>query len=47
MENKPFITITEESYDDMITKYVQAVNRIMDLEMELYELQEELSEVHN
>lgn len=47
MKRKEYITITEDSWDDLITKYLQALNRIMDLEIELFEIQEELAEKRN
>lgn len=47
MKRKEYITITEGSRDDLITKYLQALNRIMDLEIELFEIQEELAEKTN
>lgn len=47
MKHKKYIKITEDSWDDLITKYLQALDRIMDLEIELFEIQEEMSEKTN
>lgn len=47
MKRKEYITITEDSWDNLVTKYLQALDRIMDLEIELFEIQEEISEKTN
>lgn len=47
MNERRYITITIESFDDLVTKYLEALDRIMDLEIELYEIQEELLEKEN
>lgn len=47
MRREKDITITENSYDDLISKYLRALDRIMDLEIELFEIQEELMELRN
>lgn len=44
MKKKTF-EIEIEVYDEMVFQYLSAVNRIMDLELEIYELQEELKEL--
>ncbi len=38
-------TFEIEVYDEMVFQYLSAVNRIMDLKLENYELQEELKEL--
>ena len=47
MESKKYIKIPADSWDDLIAKYHQALNRIMDLEIGLFEIQEEISEKTN
>ena len=47
MRHEGYITITEDSYDDLVSKYLRALDRIMGLEIELFEIQEELSERTN
>lgn len=47
MRREKDITITEDSYDDLISKYLRALEQIMDLEIELFEIQEELMELRN
>lgn len=42
MNERRYITITIENFDDLVTKYLEALDRIMDLEIESYEIQEEL-----
>ena len=37
--------IKTEVYEEMVFKYFSALDRIMDLELENYELQEELKEL--
>lgn len=44
MKKKTF-EIEIEVYDEMVFQYLSALDRIMDLELENYELQEELKEL--
>ena len=43
MAEKEFITIRTDIYEDMVFKYFKALNTISDLELEIFELQEELN----
>lgn len=42
---KETFEIKTEVYDEMVFQYLSALDRIMDLELENYELQEELREL--
>ncbi|MEF2904210.1 MAG: hypothetical protein U0N72_08095 [Dialister invisus] len=42
---KETFEIKTEVYDEMVFQYLSALDRIMDLELENYELQEELKEL--
>ena len=44
MKKETFESKTEV-YDEMVFQYLSALDRIMDLELENYELQEELKEL--
>ena len=43
MNNREYITIRIEKYDEMVFQYLDAMDRIFDLELEVFELQEKLS----
>ena len=43
MNNREFITIRIEKYEEMVFQHFDALDRIFDLELEIYELQEKLS----
>lgn len=43
--NKKTFEIEIEVYDEMVFRYLSALDRIMDLELENYELLEELKEL--
>ena len=43
MTDQETITIPLSVYEDMVERYFRAKGRIMDLELEIFELQEELS----
>lgn len=38
MNRKKYITVTGDSCDHLITKYLETLKRIMDLEIELFEI---------
>ena len=42
---KETFEIKTEVYDEMVFQYLSALDRIMDLELENYELEEELKEL--
>ena len=42
---KETFEIKTDVYDEMVFQYLSALDRIMDLELENYELQEELKEL--
>ena len=42
---KETFEIKTEVYDEMVFQYLSALDRIMDLELENYELQEDLKEL--
>lgn len=43
MNDREYITIRIGSYEEMIFQYFNALDRISDLELEVYELKEKLS----
>lgn len=43
MNKTKYLSIKVEVYEDMIFRYLKAMEHISDLELELFELQEELS----
>ena len=43
MNNREYITMRIEKYDEMVFQYLDALDRIFDLELEVFELQENLS----
>ena len=43
MDNREYITIQIEKYEEMVFQYLDALDRIFDLELEVFELQERLS----
>ena len=43
MDNRKYITIRIEKYEEMVFQYRDAMDRILDLELEVFELQEKLS----
>ena len=43
MDNRKYITIRIETYDEMVFRYLDSLDRIFDLELEIFELQEKLS----
>ena len=43
MNNREYITMRIEKYDEMVFQYLDALDRIFDLELEVFELQEKLS----
>lgn len=43
MNNREYITIRIEEYEKMVFQYFDALDRISDLELELFELKEKLS----
>ena len=43
MDSREYITIRIEKYDEMVSQYWDAMDRIFDLELEIFELQEKLS----
>lgn len=47
MRRKKDIAITEDSSDELSTKNLRELDRIMVLKTELLEIQEELSEIRN
>lgn len=46
MNKKEYISIKVEVYEEMIFRYFKAAEQISDLELEIFELQEELSKKH-
>ena len=43
MNNREYITMRIEKYDEMVFQYLDALDRIFDLELEVFELHEKLS----
>ena len=43
MNNREYITIRIEKYEEMVSQYWDAMDRISDLELEVFELQDNLS----
>lgn len=45
MTDTAYITIRSDDYDDLVAKYLKAKDTIMVLELEIFELQEELASI--